>query len=108
MTGVPAPHWYVTTPDGGPRFFPPGGHPANARQRQQLRYLRAQIVHYRQREVETGVPLPLEKLYEAADYLAERIAEFEQAESEAKMTYYLMLKNGPQHPNCRRDYRPYE
>lgn len=63
--------------DDAPRFYPPGQHPAYWRWRETLRKMEA---------LGQGD-------HEAAGYIREQIAMFEQAESEAKAMYDRMLRD---------------
>lgn len=67
--------------DRSPRFYPPGQHPATYRYREQLRQLKA---------LQTKVG-KIPNVVLAIEYIENKIAEFEERESEAKarMLYHL-------------------
>jgi len=67
-------HWDKTMPWGGPRFYPPGQHPAAAELREALK--KAEVF-----KAEHGAT---RDLGEYIAYVTQKLMEFEQGESDAK------------------------
>jgi hypothetical protein len=74
-------------PWGDRRFFPPGQHPANHREREILKRLEELDREVAQKELEYGVPLERGAITEALEYHRDRVAIFEEMESRAKHDY---------------------
>lgn len=74
-------------PWGDPAFFPPGQHPANYREREQLKKLEALEQKIARKEIEFGVLIPRGDLAESIECGRDRIAAFEETEALRKHEY---------------------
>jgi hypothetical protein len=80
MNGI----WDLTTPYGGPRYYPPGQHPAVARQRALLLRLESLRADTARRRATLGVWIDSRELDDSITEVRQMLADFEAHESECK------------------------
>lgn len=90
-------HWFLKADPWSdrPRYYPPGQHPALERDRRMIARVRRFIDEVRRREVECMlVPgeIDLNDAYRVIEYYEQRIAAFEEAESERKAHDAALLR----------------